>query len=220
MYVHIAVSYLFGAPKRTGHAMSHLLVVDHISGDKSDFHLANLQFLTQMQNAQKSNGDEQPPGDAEGNNWYGELYPLYTVSALPIQGPRGDAWLSFTECSKGGIIYRRFLETDRHFGVFSYFGFPSDGSLLYNFSTKNLVSGTGKIYPSIRSSEKGGRKQRMVQIHQAVAFLFGAPKITEMPMSLLLVVDHINNNKRDYRAANLRIATQSQNAHLGNGGVY
>ena len=45
-----------GAPKNTAHPMSGNLVVDHkVEGDKGDFRLSNLQFLTTAQNTRKYN---------------------------------------------------------------------------------------------------------------------------------------------------------------------
>jgi len=53
--IHVAVAYLFGARKRTGYPMSLLLIVDHIAeGDKANFRIANLQFVSQLQNATKA----------------------------------------------------------------------------------------------------------------------------------------------------------------------
>ena len=49
-------------------------------------------------------------------------------------------------------------------------------------------------------------------MHVAVAYLFGVRKITDLPMSLLLVVDHIaEGDKANFRAVNLQIASQMQN---------
>jgi hypothetical protein len=57
-------------------------------------------------------------------------------------------------------------------------------------------------------------------IHQAVAHLFGVRKVTDMPMSLLLVVDHIAEGDRlDFRAINLQFVSQLQNSQKGNGVV-
>jgi hypothetical protein len=55
-------------------------------------------------------------------------------------------------------------------------------------------------------------------VHVAVAYLFGVRKITDYPMSLLLVVDHIAEGDRlNFRAVNLQIASGNQNTQKGNG---
>jgi len=52
--VHKAVALLWGAPKRTAHAMYHsALCVDHWDGDKSNYSVDNLQWLTNRQNTLK-----------------------------------------------------------------------------------------------------------------------------------------------------------------------
>jgi hypothetical protein len=224
MRVHVAVAYLFGARKRTGYPMSLLLVVDHIAeGNKTNFSLANLQFVTQLQNGAKASNVKEvakgkgavllPLGDAAGNGWYGELFPLYAFPEKPTLGPGGDAWTGCLVRLFRGITYRSFLPTDPYFGDFTNFGFPSDGSQVYNFHTQRYQKGSIQSgYPSV---SKDGVWQT---IHVAVAYLFGAPKITDMPMSLLLVVDHIKEgNKLDFSLANLQIATQLQNSQKGNG---
>ena len=47
--------------------------------------------------------------------------------------------------------------------------------------------------------------------HQAVAFLYGAPKLTAQPMSLQLVIDHRDNERSNNRLSNLQLLTQLQN---------
>ncbi len=99
MQTHVAVAYLFGARKRTGYPMSLLLVVDHIA--EADFHVDNLQFLTQLQNVAKYMNVKEfakgngavllPDGDAEGNGWYGEPVPLDAFPDAPTLGPQTDA---------------------------------------------------------------------------------------------------------------------------------
>jgi len=111
-----------------------------------------------------------------------------------------------------GITYRSFPSTDRYFGDFADFGFPSDGSAPYNFRTQrfSLKTKTSDGYPAVTSS--------LFMNHVAVAYLFGVRKITDLPMSLLLVVDHIKEgDKTNFSLANLQIATQLQNVQKGNG---
>jgi hypothetical protein len=56
--------------------------------------------------------------------------------------------------------------------------------------------------------------------HQAVAFLWGAPKLTANPTSLQLVIDHRDNNRSNNRLTNLQLLTQSQNAVKDRDTVY
>jgi hypothetical protein len=117
-----------------------------------------------------------------------------------------------------GINYRTFLPTDRAFGEWSHFGFPSDGSAPYNFRTglfsEKSTTTTGYRCVKLRHIETG----RQFKNHIGVAYLFGARKNTDYPMSLLLVVDHIvEGDKTDFRLDNLQIATQMQNAQKSYG---
>jgi hypothetical protein len=60
---------------------------------------------------------------------------------------------------------------------------------------------------------KGGAKKMMWQYtHQAVAFLYGAPKLTANPMSSQLVTDHRDNSKLNNHLSNLQLLTQLQNS--------
>ena len=56
--------------------------------------------------------------------------------------------------------------------------------------------------------------------HQAVAFLYGAPKLTAQPTSLQLVIDHRDSSKLNNRLTNLQLLTQSQNAVKDRDTVY
>ena len=64
--VHKAVALLWGAPKRTAHAMYHsALCVDHWDGDKLNYSVDNLQWLTNRQNTLKGKN----VGVADHRNW-------------------------------------------------------------------------------------------------------------------------------------------------------
>jgi hypothetical protein len=152
MKTHVAVAYLFGARKRTGYPMSLLLIVDHIAeGDKANFRLDNLQFVSQLQNAAKASNVKEvakgkgavllPDGDAAGNGWYGELVPLYAFPASPTLGPRNDAWTDYRERVLRGINYRSFLPTHRVYGLWSHIGYASDGSKPFKFQLHDWPRG-------------------------------------------------------------------------------
>jgi len=228
LMVHIAVALLFGAPKRTAHPMSELLVVDHIvEGNKKDYRLDNLQILSGLQNTDKATNEAEirkdnsvmplPPGDAAGNGWYGESVPLYEFTLSPTLGPGNDAWIRYGVRTLSGRfrgkVGRHFLATDPKYGVWASFTFFKDGSKPIS-PRGNEVSWLRNGYPTISKRGDGYR----LRVHVAVAYLFGAPKITDYPMSLLLVVDHVvEGDKTNFRLDNLQIATQLQNSQKGNG---
>ena len=55
LLVHVAVALLGGAVNNSGLPMSKTLTVDHkVEGNKADFRLSNLQFLTMAQNIRKA----------------------------------------------------------------------------------------------------------------------------------------------------------------------
>jgi hypothetical protein len=59
LYVHIAVALLWGAENNSGLPMSLALTVDHrVEGNKADFRLMNLQWLTKQHNIQKANAEK------------------------------------------------------------------------------------------------------------------------------------------------------------------
>jgi len=230
LLIHRAVAFLFGAPKRTGYPMSLLLVVDHIvEGNGANFSLDNLQFLSPRQNAFKASNIKEvaknkgakllPLGDDAGNGWYGELRPLYEFPENPTLGPGGDAWTEYLERQHNGKSYRSFLSTNRLYGFLSKYGFPFDGSAPYNFKSGHfLEKNTRNGYRAITVGMQGnyGDTTGKFSIHIAVAYLFGARKISGYPMTSLLVVDHINNDKKNFSLANLQIASGMQNCHKYN----
>jgi hypothetical protein len=76
-----------------------------------------------------------------------------------------------------------------------------------------MLSGYPSVYyKSTSETTKNGAKKQMWQYtHQAVAFLWGAPKLTANPTSLQLVTDHRDNDKLNSRLTNLQLITGAQN---------
>jgi hypothetical protein len=144
----------------------------------------------------------------------------------PTVGPNGDAWLPYIEKTYDGRTYRFFLPGDTDFGGFHNFGFPSDGSYAINWKTKHTLTSKQGEYPSVcylsttEKTKNGAKKQMWQCTHQAVAFLYGASKLTANPMSLQLVIDHRDNNRSNNRLTNLQLLTQSQNAVKDRDTVY
>jgi len=165
-------------------------------------------------------------GGYQASLWYGEKRNVRTFPLHPTEGPNGDAWLPYIERIYKGTTYRFFLPGDPDFGGFHNFGFPSDGSYAINWDTKKTLTSKHGGYPSVcylSTSEmtKGGAKKMMWQYtHQAVAFLYGAPKLTAQPMSLQLVTDHRDNSKLNNHLSNLNLITQSQNSVKDRDTVY
>jgi hypothetical protein len=230
--VHQAVALLFGAPKKTAYPMSELLVIDHIvEREKTNFNINNLQILSGLQNLAKASNIKEVKkgngavllldGDAAGNGWYGELVPLYAFPDTASLGPYHDAWFDYDEREYLGITYRSFKSTNRLNGIWSDFGFPSDGSAPYNFKSRRFsekTTTTEGYRHVVLAPINGSKTTRQFKNHVAVAYLWGAPKNTAMPMSLLLVVDHIQEGEKgNFRLNNLQIVTQMQNAQKGNG---
>jgi hypothetical protein len=132
-------------------------------------------------------------------------------------GPKSDAWLPYLEKINEGTTYRFFLPEDIDFGDFHFFGFPSDGTDAMNWNTKRRLTSKHSGYPAVsyksttETIKSGGKKQMWQSTHQAVAFLWGALKLTAQPTSLQLVTDHIDNNRLNNRLTNLNLITRVQN---------
>jgi hypothetical protein len=156
-------------------------------------------------------------GGLQARDWYGEKRNVRTFPLHPTVGLKNDAWLPYHERIHNGKTYRFFLPGDPDFGGFHNFGFPSDGTDAINWVTKNTLTSKQGGYPSVcylSTSEmtKGGAKKMMWQLtHQAVAFLWGAPKLTANPMSFQLVTDHRDNDKLNNHLSNLQLITAVQN---------
>jgi hypothetical protein len=243
-FTHQAVALLWGATKRTAHPMSLQLVTDHIRGNTMDFHVEELQLITQAQNSVKDRDTTFPEGldpikpehlpfaaavagdgrtkDAAGGmqacGWYGEHKIVRTWPLHPTEGPKQDAWLPYNEVVHNGKTYRRFESTDPDFGGFSGFAFPSDGTPVLTWKTKNENNSLLGKYPAVsyRNSDEltksGNPKQVWQYTHQAVALLWGATKRTAHPMSLQVVTDHMRAEKMDFRIEKLQLITQAQNS--------
>jgi hypothetical protein len=77
----------------------------------------------------------------------------------PFPGPRGDAWVLYTERVHLNIKYRSFLHDNPHYGHWADIGWPSDGSPPFNFLTCS--------FPKITVFHCAAR---------AVSLLYGVPK--------------------------------------------
>jgi len=158
--------------------------------------------------------------------WYGEKRNVRIWPLHPTVGPNGDAWLPYIERIYKGRTYRFFLPEDTDFGGFHNFGFPSDGSYPINWVTKNTLTSKQGEYPAVcykstsETTMSGAKKKYWQYTHQAVAFLYGAPKLTAQPTSLQLVIDHRDSSKLNNRLTNLQLLTQSQNAVKDRDTVY
>jgi len=165
-------------------------------------------------------------GGLQARDWYGEKRNVRIWPLHPTVGPNGDAWLPYIEKTYDGRTYRFFLSGDSDFGGFHNFGFPSDGSYAINWKTKHTLTSEHGGYPSVcylSTSEMtmNGAKKMMWQLtHQAVAFLWGAPKLTAQPTSLQLVTDHRDNDKLNNHLSNLQLITAVQNAVKDRDTVY
>jgi hypothetical protein len=125
--------------------------------------------------------------------------------------------LSYIEKTYDGRTYRFFLPEDTDFGGFHNIGFPSDGTNAINWVTKNTLTSKQGEYPSVcylsttEKTKNGAKKKYWQYTHQAVAFLYGAPKLTAHPMSSQLVTDHRDNSKLNNHLSNLQLITAVQN---------
>jgi len=156
-------------------------------------------------------------GGFQARDWYGEKRNVRIWPLHPTVGPNGDAWLPYIERIYKGKTYRFFLPGDPDFGSFHVFGFPSDGSYAINWKTKKTFTSKQSGYPSVyyesttETTMNGAKKQMWQLTHQAVAFLYGAPKLTANPTSLQLVIDHRDNYKLNNHLSNLQLITGAQN---------
>ena len=123
---------------------------------------------------------------------------------IPLVGINGDAWVPYSQRFHNGKWYRSFLSIDRLNGIFSNYGFPSDGSPALNFKSANLrpLTSTRAGYPSVAlnipsTTAAVGWTRTWLKTHMAVAYLWGAPKKTAFPMSQLVIVDHIEEGNKD-----------------------
>ena len=229
---HIAVAYLWGAPNVSGHPMSEQLVVDHEDGEERgnalNYALSNLRLTTQQHNAQKGNGVASSSSSSNAAAALGFSTDVYDAGEVTIGGvrvvsykPVSSAWVPFISKSRDGRLYRCFKpDAPGKYGVFSYVGFPSDGSPTINIHTgKTVGSTTTDGYPFLATKRKidGEVVQFNLKTHIAVSYLWGAPNASGHPMSEMLVVDHIKEgNKLNFAASNLQLLTQTQNAKKGN----
>jgi hypothetical protein len=158
--------------------------------------------------------------------WYGEKRNVRTFPLHPTVGLKNDAWLPYHERIHNGTTYRFFLPEDTDFGGFHDFGFPSDGTNAINWNTKKTLTSKLSGYPAVsyfsttEMTKSGKWKQFWLRTHQAVAFLWGAPKLTAQPTSLQLVTDHRDNNKLNSHLSNLQLLTQLQNSVKDRDTVY
>ena len=165
-------------------------------------------------------------GGLQARDWYGEKPNVRTFPLHPTVGPNGDAWLPYHERIHNGKTYRFFLPGDPDFGGFHNFGFASDGTDAINWVTKKTLTSKHDGYPAVyykstsETTKSGAKKMKWQFTHQAVAFLYGAPKLTANPTSLQLVIDHRDNDKLNSRLTNLQLITQSQNAVKDRDTVY
>jgi hypothetical protein len=125
--------------------------------------------------------------------------------------------LPYHEKTYNGKTYRFFPPGDIDFGDFHNFGFPSDGTDAINWKTKHTLTYKLSGYPSVyylsttETTKSGAKKKYWQYTHQAVAFLYGAPKLTAHPMSSQLVTDHRDNSKLNNHLSNLQLITAVQN---------
>jgi hypothetical protein len=117
--------------------------------------------------------------------------------------------------------YYSFKPDDPVYGVFSEWRYPCDGTGVY----KNGGAGP---YQTLRNKTpavvvwigyRPTRRSSFLGHHMAVALLCGVPNNSGLntPVAInALVVDHVNANKLDFRAANLQYITIKQNSVKNN----
>jgi hypothetical protein len=101
------------------------------------------------------------------------------------------------------------------FGYFSHVIFFADGSNPVNkYDGKEYKKESGGY--NIISRVVNGTELTL-PVHRGVALVFGAPNMSGHPMSLQLVVDHVDNDSTNNHVDNLQWLTQEQNAEKGDG---
>lgn len=211
---HEMVAWLWGAPDRSGMnggpSMLNALTVDHINGNKNDWHIDNLQLITNRQNSDKGTRDDTNSGIT--------VYPLHPYHDAPVNG----AWLPYTlRCLKlAGSeykYYRSFMADDAVYGDWASVLYPSDGSavvFLRRADHKKMIAvqtgGSNNGYPSVVKSQlnKATTVDGHLRHHEGVAMLYGVPNnsgLSARSIVNVLVTDHIRpKSKMDYSAANLQ----------------
>jgi hypothetical protein len=155
-------------------------------------------------------------------NMYGERYPLRIwPQHFPSVGLESDAWLLYRQEWYEGRFFRFFMHDDEDYALWSGYGYPRDGSPVLNWKTKNAQNTLQGLYPATKSSRSGGQVRYWLPTHIAVAYLWGAVKLTAHPMSELLAVDHcVSKDEKNYKIEDLQIVTDKQNKAKQNDKVF
>ena len=235
------VAFLWGAQLKVQGEMSDVYVVDHrfseTAAERNSWAVNDLCFRSKAANSSK--GDRGRKGKISPRNSQPREFPPQKSNGFPVNNActwivehkTSDRvqWPDMVERSNGRTNYRSFGPTDPEFGTFSDWSFARNGSFPYNFKTCKYFESQGSNiaatatrsasvrYPVIQT-KRGGVK-RHLQVHRAVALLWGAHNGAvdgggnAVLMSANLEVDHRKGGgDKTYAVDDLEFLTASQNA--------
>lgn len=189
-YVHRLVAEAFIGP------VEGALVVNHRNGDKRDNRLANLEVISRAGNGlQWAATGRSVKAGRKRTGFCGRGHPLpeNTTACLECQ-----------RLKKAGHVFNPPEDTEWRTTSVSGYLVSSDGRVWSTKTNRVIrpgVNRSGYCYVNIRDA---GRT-RPISVHRLVAEAFIGP------VNTMHVIDHINGDKKDNRAANLRALTRSDN---------